>query len=691
MIIKVDMDAHNDSVTWDRTSWAPFLDAATSAGSCIFFKTRTTRIVSSIDEVHFISGDEPPKVGYLHVEDATDKKSVAASVSILDISGNVLTKLVSMRFSNVETMLESAGPLCYQIAWIPPIFAENPILMENILLVSDDRPLLQGYADQLKDHVGLTVRISSVGDMNQPDAQLVLSRRNTVVIFAPGPVDLVDEVAEKAHAFTWETARIVNMLAALPTATRLFVFTNNFQKASSQTALAHASLHGFARIAAQEYPDIWGGLVDTEGPGFPLLAIKYAQGQDVIRMSDGMPRIARLRPFANSQRHNVSTTTSLFPKPCGTYVVTGGFGDLGLEVLDFLSRKGARRIVVYCRSKLPDRREWPRLTGRMKTVVSRIQGMEKRGTTIYSVSLDLSAPNASEDLRSALETLSLPPVLGVVHAAGISEDGLIKDTTGESFARVFGPKVSGALALHKAFPPGSQGQPLDFFVLFSSIGQLVGTPGQAPYGAANAFLDALAAQRRGTGDNCIAFQWTAWKGMGLAKEAKCLNEELRAKGITAISCEDAFRAWEEADGLDTDHAVVTRIRVLGEEEPVPFPLVAEVVRRRLGEEGTRGKAPTRPSGQNGGALPTGEGLKPYLLKQIRKCLGTILHLDAEEIDGGAAIADLGVDSVVSAALRRELQSKLGIKMSPSLLWKVDTVEKLHEWAYEQLKNDDADG
>ncbi|PVI03989.1 hypothetical protein DM02DRAFT_208403 [Periconia macrospinosa] len=679
MIIKMDMDPEADAVKWNQTSWAPFLDAATSVGSSIFFKSRKMRIVSAIDQVQFISSDDPPKVGYLYVEEVTDEKSLAANISVLGLSGEVLAKLSCMRFSDVEVVSDHVtgiDALCYQMTWIPPIFAEMPIKLAHVLMISEGRSNVAKYMDQLVGHVKSLVQISSSEDVIHSDAQRVLKQRNTIVIYVPGQVELMAEVPHRAHAFTWEAACLVKRLSALPILPRLFILTANVQKGVSTTALANSALHGFARIAAQEHPEIWGGLIDSEDTNFPLLALKYVQGEDVIQVSDGLPRVARLRPLTMSRHRDATPTSTLLPKPHGTYLVTGGFGDLGLEVLDFLSRKGARRIVVVSRSKLPPRRKWRQLSGQMRTVICRIEEIERRGTTVYSIALDMGWSEACKTLTAALDALSLPPVLGIVHAAGVSEDGLIRDTTSESFERVFRPKVSGALALHDAFPPGAADHPLDFFVLFSSIGQLIGTPGQAPYGAANAFLDALAAHRRAYGDNCVAFQWTAWRGKGLARDAKFLNEELRAKGITDITCEEGFKAWEEVDGLDTGHVVVTRSRVLGEDEEVPFPLTAEIVRRRRGVEGTMQKASSTTSG---------EDLKLYVRGQIRQCLGTVLHLEVEDIDDRAAIADLGVDSVIGAALRRELQTVLGVKIGLGFLWKVDTVGKLDEWAYDQIR------
>ncbi|KAJ4354064.1 uncharacterized protein N0V89_005797 [Didymosphaeria variabile] len=679
MLVKMDMDAEQDAITWDSSSWAPFLDAATSVGSSIFFNSPKMRIVSGIDQVLFLSQEPPPKVGYLYIEQANDSKSLAADISVLNEQGELLAKLKSMRFSDVEAASDRTSgidALVHQLAWVPPIFAENPLAVNHVLLVCDDEELSQSYTDDLQQTVAkVLLHIPSVDDLSDTGVSNLLNQSGAIVVYVPGGTRSWDQIPDKAHRFTWEATRLLQHLSTLASTPKLFIVTDSVHEASTPTALAQGPLYGFARIAAQEHPELWGGLLDNEGSFFPTLALKYVQEQDVVRIQDGLPRIARMRPFTKAQRHESGSPRTLLPKPQGTYVVTGGFGDLGLEVLDFLVEKGARRIVVVSRSSLPPRREWANVNGRTKIITDKIKQLEGKSASIYGVSLDISMPDADSQLLAALDRLHLPPVLGVVHAAGVNEDGLIEDATSESFSRVFAPKVAGALTLHRLFPPAT----LDFFILFSSIGQLVGTSGQAPYGAGNAFLDVLAKNRRQQGDNAIALQWTAWRGMGLAVDSEFLTVELSSKGITDITRDEGFQAWEHLDKYNTDHAVVTRARILDADEPIPFPLVAEVAPRRPRPAiAISADAASAPDSKT--VRPTsGPEFKAWLSMKIRECIGAVLHMDVEDIDVRAAIADLGVDSVMTVSLRQKLLSVLGVKVPPTLLWKEPTVGHLVEW------------
>ncbi len=679
MLVRMDMAPDSENMTWDEMSWSPFLDAATSVGSSIFFRSVRMRIVSGIDRVLVHSQEAPPKTGWLFIEESSEGKNLKADISVLREDGKLLSKLQGMRFSDVEAVNERTtgiDALVHQLAWVPPTFAETPLPLGNVVLVSEDEELSHGYTNTLKSTARNVISVTSSAALEAPNVIDILCQKDAVVIYAPSTVSHSKDIPIKSHSFVWEATEILRILATLPSSTAFFVVTQNVHAGQSATALAQAPLHGFARIAASEYPEIWGGLIDNEAPAFPLLAIKYVQKQSVVRIQDGLPRIPRLRPFAKTQQHEANK--SILPQSHGTYVVTGGFGDLGFEVLDFLVQKGARRIVVVSRRALPSRRQWHAATGQTAVIIRMVQKLEASGVTIHAIPLDIGSPTAARDLLERLDVLDLPPVLGVVHAAGVSGYGYIQDMSSESLADVMAPKVQGALNLHDAFPAKS----LDFFVLFSSIGQLIGTPGQAAYASSNAFLDTLAMHRRTQGCNSISIQWTAWRGLGLAADTELVDLELESKGVTDITVEEGFQAWEYLSQYNTDHAVVTRTRILDADELLPCGLISDVVQRRA-----RVSAPSSSASSVAGpeSIPkSGPELKAHLSLQIRQCLSTVLHLDIEEIDERGAIADLGVDSVMTVALRQQLQKVMGVVVPPTLTWNCPTVGHLVLWFYEKL-------
>ncbi|KAJ3782081.1 acyl transferase domain-containing protein [Lentinula aff. detonsa] len=694
MIAKVDMDPAVEKLPWDERSWAPILDAATSIGSTIYFNDPKLRIVSQIDTVSLYATGPIPKIGYLFVEEAADAKGPASHVSVLDEQGVLLAKFTSMRFSEVEGASGSGGgldSLVHHISWIPPKFSEKPRALDQVVLVSTNPEVLETYAKQLEPQTKRLFKFSSVEQLENPEILSALSDKGSAVVYIPGTVQSLEEVPASSKEFIWNTTCIAKILVekSLASTCKLFVITDRAYAGETITGLAHSALYGLGRIIAAEHPDIWGGLIDNESPTvFPLLAAKYVLNQDIIRVVDGMPRCAMMRPLPRDQRYTSETTKTLLPKPEGTYVITGGLGDLGLDTISFLVEKGARRIVTVSRSGLPPRSTWPDRAAsdaKFAAMVQRIQEFESLGATIYAVSLDISAPDASDKLLSAIDSLSLPQVLGVIHASGVLEDSLLLETTRDSFGRVLAPKIDGAITLHKAFPPGT----VDFFVLYSSIGQLVGTAGQASYGSGNAFLDGLAMYRRAHGDNAVAFQWTAWRGKGMATSTDFLTLELKSKGITDISSEEAFRAWEHVGKYNVESAVVTRCLVLDEGEAVSVPMLEQVVVRR--SRATNGVAPAE-EGSNGAssdARPTTPAeLEKWLNVKIRECIGAVLMIpDIEEIDPLVPLGELGVDSVMTVALRQKLQSALKVKVPPTLTWNHPTVNHLVPWFIAKFKEE----
>ena len=153
-------------------------------------------------------------------------------------------------------------------------------------------------------------------------------------------------------------------------------------------------------------------------------------------------------------------------------------------------------------------------------------------------------------LRAALRYL--PPVRGVIHAAGVEAGALLVNTTADDIETAMRPKVDGTLTLHEVFPP----EQLDWMVLFSSCGYLAGFPGQGAYACANSFLDVMARHRRGLGDRTVSVAWTAWRGLGMGSTSGFVAAQLDALGMGTIGADEAMRALDLAMRDDQPNVVV---------------------------------------------------------------------------------------------------------------------------------------
>lgn len=685
MIARVDVapTVNGDaSLPWDSSSWAPILDAATSVGSTIFFNKPRLRMPAQIERVEIFTDQDPPKVGWLYVQEASE--IYASHVSILNEDGQIIGKFTSMRFSEIEGTPGVSGSmesLVHQLAWPPATLAEEPLPINRVILISGDPAVLNIYAATLPMKIR-SYQFSSVQELIASAASLPL-QKGTIVAYIPGEVESLDQIPKAAQSYTWEALKLAKFVINGSFHLKAFLITANVGEGKSPTALAQAPLFGLARIIASEHPDVFGGLIDTEDKIFPLSTMKYIQGVDVIRINDGVARNARLRSLPRDKLRPASQTAKLLPRPEGGYLITGGLGVLGLEVADFLVEKGARRIILISRRALPPRKTWDSIKGDIGNTLIKIRDMENRGASIHILSLDISGKNAAQELSDALDRLSLPPVLGVVHAAGVLENQLVLETTEDSFSRVLAPKISGALALHQVFPPNS----VDFFVLFSSCGQLFGFPGQSSYGSGNAFLDTLATHRAALGDNAVAFQWTSWRGMGMGASTDFINAELENKGITDVTRDEAFGAWLHLAQYQIDHGVVLRSLAFNEGEPLPVPILNDIAVRRIStsSNGTAENMNGTVFGAGEDTIPSsGPELKTYLNEKIRGCVAKVLQLDADDVDCKSALSDLGVDSVMTVTLRRQLQQTLRVNVPPTLTWSHPTVAHLVEWFAEKL-------
>ena len=238
--------------------------------------------------------------------------------------------------------------------------------------------------------------------------------------------------------------------------------------------------------------------------------IAYRKGERFVPRLNHIP-IARLN------------TKELIIDPQGSYLISGGFGGLGLKVAHWLISAGAKHLVLAGR-KLPQE--------------SVIDQLKNGGIQVEPVQADISNEQAVATLMQKFGR-SWPELKGIVHAAGMIEDAALLAQEWSSFERVFAPKMRGGWNLHQA----SLDKPLDFFVLFSSLASVIGSPGQSNYAAANAFLDGLASFRKSKGLPALAICWGPWSEIGMAAQ---LTGRHQAGGMLSIKPEEGIIALEGA-------------------------------------------------------------------------------------------------------------------------------------------------
>lgn len=193
----------------------------------------------------------------------------------------------------------------------------------------------------------------------------------------------------------------------------------------------------------------------------------------------------------------------------GLYVISGGLGGLGLTFANYLAKKGAKHLLLLGRTEFPAESEWDALTGKQARQVTELRNLQKLGCKVHLGVCDIT--NA-EQIQTCIKAASNLPVRGIIHSAGIAGDGVIQMKEAAQANAVLLPKIKGALALELA----TQGQPLDFYLLFSSLFAIVGGVGQVDYCAANNMLDSFAMAARQRGLPVTSIGWGGWRDVGMA-------------------------------------------------------------------------------------------------------------------------------------------------------------------------------
>ncbi|KAL4981893.1 BcPKS20, polyketide synthase [Aspergillus falconensis] len=482
----------------------------------------------------------------------------------------------------------SAADLLHQIEWTAAALSKQPLSFRQVVFVVGETTAqasetISTYSAQLASE-GYATRVVK----NPADIIPLLTPKtaaSTIVIHIPHVARTRQEVYDAVVSSCNSLTVIAQLLASgnheRKCKVRLFsLVTKDEHSAASE--LSYAPLYGLARVLKMEIPEIFGGLFEIENRamGFPLTAIKYALGFDVVRTCQngdeqrGVPLVAALCPISFPLNNGASDINleSLRLNPDAAYLITGGTRGVGLEIASWMVDHGARHLLLVARNSVNSQGDG--------SLIARIAKLEARGAAVHALAIDLSLRDSETTLRRQIATLRVPAIKGVVHAAGIAGYHTLKTCTPAKMADALSPKVRGALSLDALFPPGT----LDFFFLISSVGQLVGFPGQLSYAPSNAFLDGLAIQRRREGDNATSIQWTSWSGVGLAAHSKSsmhmLAKGMKERGIAYISREEALSAWERIFTLNIGQVAVVRALELEDNEPLRHPMLKNITPRR---------------------------------------------------------------------------------------------------------------
>ncbi|WP_257460229.1 type I polyketide synthase [Archangium lipolyticum] len=461
---------------------------------------------------------------------------------------------------------------------------------------------------------------------------------------------------------------LVKALVGSSSAARLWLVTRGARALSSGSrplALEQVPLWGLGVVFSQEHPDRCGALIDLDPAASEQDALAIwrelsaSDGERQVVIREGQRHVARMRAARDEQRD----APRLLPD--ASYLITGGLGGLGLSLARWMVDQGARNLVLIGRG------------GPRPEAQESLRALEAAGARILVLQADVSK---REDVRRTLgEAGKLAPLRGVVHAAGVLDDGVLLQQDWERFARVLAPKVDGAWHLHEL----TRGEELDFFVLFSSAATLLGSQGQGSYAAANAFLDALAHHRHTLGLPALSINWGPWAEVGMAAQ---LASRFQAQGIEAFTPDVALRAFGRV--LGHGQPQVTLMRVHWSRYLEQFPrgaaptLLAELYGRVVaGPEGEHASSELRRR------LEKAEPRQrlSLLLEHVQGEAVRVLGLDASSpLEPRQRLFEVGMDSLMALELRNRLQNTVGASLPSTLVFDYPTAEALASYLHDEV-------
>jgi NADPH:quinone reductase-like Zn-dependent oxidoreductase/malonyl CoA-acyl carrier protein transacylase/acyl carrier protein len=362
------------------------------------------------------------------------------------------------------------------------------------------------------------------------------------------------------------------------------------------------------------------------------------------------------------------------PDPNGTVLITGGTGGLGAVLARHLVAEHGVRSLVLASRRGRDAPGADRL-------LAELTGL---GAQVRVVECDVAQRDACSRLLTHVPHDH--PLTAVVHAAGVLDDGVLTALTPERLRGVLAPKAEGAWHLHEL----TREHDLAWFVLFSSVAGVFGSPGQANYAAANAFLDELAVHRQAAGLPAVSIDWGLWAveaGMGGTLDAAG-TARIGRNGLRPMLSETALAMFDAA--VSQPGAAV----VAADFDPVALRDAARstpILHDLLGGRPTADAGADSTTALDLDGLPPDQQAKRLLATVRTHVAGVLGHRNPEQVDPDANFRDLGFDSLTSVELRNRLKSVTGLQVPPTVVFDHPTPTAVAQFLHRQVAGDPNDG
>lgn len=620
-----------------------------------------------------------------------DEHHLTGDITLCDEAGQVLIEIHALNCQAVmvadHAAAEAEANLLYEIEWQPTNqpTSQLPSQPTNWLLFADSHGVAQTLADRLRtadqrpilvmpgsryervDGEHFRIRPDNPMDMAALFTALIGQRLHGVIHLWSLDLMGATTVTEQPHHCLSTLHLLQNLRHPVP---RLWLVTQGARAVADQALTApgqvqQAMIWGMGRVIAQEHPDLHCVCLDLDPQNEAALAAQQLLREVSVAADDANPledQVAWRGEVRYGARLKAAPLADSLPlshqKPisaAATYLITGGLGALGLQVAHNLIDQGARHLVLSGRRGAAGK-------------AAEIQALEARGVHVLVAQADVAVAADVTALFAQIDALGVP-LRGIIHAAGVLDDGVLRQQNAERFAGVLGPKVQGAWHLHQQ----SCDRPLDFFVCFSSVASLLGSPGQGNYAAGNAFMDALVHYRRGLGLAGQSINWGPWAEAGMAANDLTLGR-LANLGMGALNGNEGLQIFQAL--LHTNGERAPQVGVI----PIDWPTLYQHfpgAKAPFFAHLTQGLVVAQTSlVDEFRTLPAEERrarLTAFLREQLAQVLG---FANADKIHVRQRLFDLGLDSLMAVELKNRLEAALELAIAPTLMFDYPTVEAL---------------
>jgi acyl transferase domain-containing protein/NADPH:quinone reductase-like Zn-dependent oxidoreductase/acyl carrier protein len=402
----------------------------------------------------------------------------------------------------------------------------------------------------------------------------------------------------------------------------------------------------------------------------PVRVFEFSEAQDALRLMAQARHVGKLVLRAPDTAHDLGATSALV-RADASYLISGGLGALGVRTARWLVDAGARHLVLIGRHA-PG-----------AEALSFVQECERRGARVMVRALDVGQFLPMKELFTEIRQ-TMPPLRGVIHAAGALADGVLLQQDWLRWQSALSGKAHGARVLHEL----TRGVGLDFFVLYSAAGLLLGPGGQGAYAAANAELDAIAHSRRAVGLPALSVAWGMWGEAGMAAASASKGTDIwSTRGLGWIAPADGFARLEYLlRSSGAAHAVVLPIdwKRFGAHLPAGADrdYFSAVLPAGSGTgagtaQGAASNAPAAVSKlSQWRAAPAAQRRSLVMAHVAEQALGVLGLSAVTELDPRAPLKDAGLDSLMAVELRNALTRSIGQSLPATLLFDYPSLEAL---------------